>query len=779
MSRRVARSSLARCAATLATAAALLLLSGCGAGDDASDGAGDGAARGAASDPRPSIVLVVIESLRTDVVASYGRDASSPFAAVLERARASTSGSGDARASATPRLDALAAEGTRHAWAFTDSPESVASHASIFTGLRVDEHGVGIFGRPTAPPELATLAEFLAEAGYQTAGFSENPMIGPDFGLSQGFARFSSPSATQFEANVRAGRPAHAGFDAVAHATRWLASRDPARPYFLFVNLADPHFPFGLPTHPEFLPEGASETRIANVLADAKLRDRICEKLPDPETLAILRGVYASRVAQADTKLGAILDRAHAEGAEPITIVTADHGSHFGEHALLGHRFEVDHRALHVPLVVAGPGVAPRVGTTAVALDRIHDTIRCLAGDAEACAEALPGKDAGEDEAILSIEADERALLPVTGAFDTGSLAGDSLHGRVHCPADALVSGRAVSLIRFPMKLVWRSGGHYRLHDLSWDPAERADQLERQPAIAARMRAELDRFVAEKGIAKLRGHEPEAPLPARARATFDAARATLLAAERTEVDAVWFAQLVLRVRPDPELAAWVATHVALHEGEPFHRIIDPGATSRHPLPDEPGHGIARWSNLLLASVEEPEQRALRWLAEYLEPDESGYILTHQLTALVWAEAIGRPLPESLRGKRAHYLARIAAEQARDAEFSDLWVERAALLAAFGRPDGASLAAAAERIVENHLGNGDFGDGASEIQYDGHTLVADHQREHLRGLAMIVLAHYLAGVEPPAATPAKLRADMPADLPARTQARTDQAPERSR
>jgi len=48
----------------------------------------------------------------------------------------------------------------------------------------------------------------------------------------------------------------------------------------------------------------------------------------------------------------------------------------------------------------------------------------------------------------------------------------------------------------------------------------------------------------------------------------------------------------------------------------------------------------------------------------------------------------------------------------------------------------------ETIVENHLGNGDWGDGATAIEFDGHTLVAHHAREHLRGLAMIVLAKYL-------------------------------------
>ncbi len=686
----------------------------------------------AESDPRPPIVLVVIESLRTDAVASYGSDASSP----LPR---------DGR-SATPHLDALAAGGERHAFAFADSPETVASHASLFTGLRVDQHGVGLFGKPTAPASLELLAETLRAAGYQTAGFSENPMVGPDFGLEQGFEVFETPGASQVASNVRARRGAAEGFDVVEEVRRWHARRDREKPWFLFVNLADPHLPLGPARHPEFLPEGVTEMRVNNILGGSDLRDAICRKLPDPETLAILRGLYRSRVADADQKLGRLLELGRSGSESPLFIITADHGTHLGERKLLGHSFDVDHRALHVPLVVAGPKIAPRVAQTPVALHRVADSIRCAAGDAAACATALPTEDRPDSEAnaepIFSIYPDDGALLPTSAAVDTGSLAGDSPHGRVHCDRSEPVFGRAVSLIRFPMKLSWREDGRYQLHDLSWDPAERADQLERQPEIAARLRTELDGFVAENALTKRTRDAAPSSLRERARASFEAGRKTVVATPKTQVDAVWFAQLALRSRADPELEAWVARQIPLHEEEPFFPIISPKDRSKKSLGEDPGRGIVRWTNYLLASVAEPEGLAMRFLDDYLATPASGYVLTHQLTALVWAEAMERPVPAPLRAKRAALLARIAAEQAKDPVFSDLWVERAAFLSAFGQPDPATLEAWVEPIVDNHLGSGDWGDGASEIEFDGHTLVAQHAREHLRGLAMIVLAKYL-------------------------------------
>jgi len=120
-------------------------------------------------DARPSIVLVAVDTLRADAVSAYG---------AVERT--------------TPAFDQLAADGLLYTRAFAPSPWTLPSHASLLTGLGVERHAVGIAGRMGLGEQLTTLAERLGQAGYQTAGFSENPLVSNLFGFAQGFERFSA-----------------------------------------------------------------------------------------------------------------------------------------------------------------------------------------------------------------------------------------------------------------------------------------------------------------------------------------------------------------------------------------------------------------------------------------------------------------------------------------------------------------------------------------------------------------------------------------------------------
>ena len=101
-------------------------------------------------DPRPSIVLVVIDTLRADAVSAYG---------TVE--------------GTTPAIDALAAKGLLYSRAYSPSPWTLPSHASLFTGLGIEDHGAGLAGQSSLPERFVTLAERLAEAGYETAAEPE------------------------------------------------------------------------------------------------------------------------------------------------------------------------------------------------------------------------------------------------------------------------------------------------------------------------------------------------------------------------------------------------------------------------------------------------------------------------------------------------------------------------------------------------------------------------------------------------------------------------------
>src|SRR5271157_1901197 len=95
----------------------------------------------------PDVYLITIDTLRADHVGCYGY-----------------------KQVETPALDALANDGVRFSQAFTHSPITNTSHATILTGLLPSVHGVTDFGVPLSPQHV-TAAELLKAHGYQTAAF--------------------------------------------------------------------------------------------------------------------------------------------------------------------------------------------------------------------------------------------------------------------------------------------------------------------------------------------------------------------------------------------------------------------------------------------------------------------------------------------------------------------------------------------------------------------------------------------------------------------------------
>jgi arylsulfatase A-like enzyme len=135
----------------------------------------------------PHIVLLVLDTQRADRLSCYG----CPLPT-------------------SPNLDRLATDSTRYTRAVAPAQWTVPSHASMFTGRYPSEHTV-LQLEYVLPAGLPTLAERLARAGYYTAGFSNNSMIGIlKNGLGRGFNHFINYASAEYrsgqnsEANGRA-----------------------------------------------------------------------------------------------------------------------------------------------------------------------------------------------------------------------------------------------------------------------------------------------------------------------------------------------------------------------------------------------------------------------------------------------------------------------------------------------------------------------------------------------------------------------------------------------
>lgn len=409
----------------------------------------------------PSLLLIVVDTLRADAVSCYGDVADT-----------------------TPEIDALAREGLRYERAYAPAPWTLPSHATIFSGLGAEEHRVGMPGQGRLPEEVVTLAERLRSAGYQTAAFSENSVVSDPFQLLQGFdeRRFSALRTDgSFEE-----------IDASAEVDRWLARGDPGTPFFVFVNLLGPHQPYEIREENPFVPPGTPRSQLLQ--RSSRPNRLICGGLPGAHEIDVLHGLYLGDVHDADARLGRIV-RALREraGGSLITIVTSDHGEYFGEGRLLGHEFGLHEAVLRVPLVVHGLGQTdPAVIPEPVGLVDIAPSLLAWAGlelPSGLAGRPLPrgpGVAPGDRE-LVAFYSDATHWIPEE--WQRSSDPFDLDESRQFCSESDRVWGGMAAILRPPEKFVWYERYPPALYDLRWDPLERSNQAPHNPQ-------EVERFLA-------------------------------------------------------------------------------------------------------------------------------------------------------------------------------------------------------------------------------------------------------------------------------------------
>jgi arylsulfatase A-like enzyme/Flp pilus assembly protein TadD len=297
-----------------------------------------------------NILLVTIDTLRTDALSSYG-----------------------GRSARTPTLDGLAARGVLFDFAHAHAVLTRPSHASILTGLYPYQHGVRDHSGYRVRPGTPTLATLLKAAGFATGAFVGGVPLERQFGLDAGFDVYDDNFARAGGDSdfALAERPAGAVVDA---ALRW-TSRQPGR-WFAWVHVFDPHAPYAPP--PPFDKEYAGNP-------------------------------YYGEVAYVDQALQPLLD-AVAHATRPATVVvTGDHGEGLGDHGELTHGLFAYESTLHVPLILAQLPPRGTTGTVSRASARHIDIVPTLL-DAAAVAmptnlpghSLLPGAAAVDDRDVTS-----------------------------------------------------------------------------------------------------------------------------------------------------------------------------------------------------------------------------------------------------------------------------------------------------------------------------------------------------------------------------------------
>jgi Flp pilus assembly protein TadD len=154
----------------------------------------------------------------------------------LRPARLPVYGSGETAVhpSATPSIDALAADAVIFDRAYTHSPLTLPAHASLLAGQLPFEHGVRDEAGFALKDEARSMAELLQNRGFETGAAVSSFLLRPESGVAQGFSFFDAELPDQADAPGPAVE--RDGAETTDAAARWLRSRRDRR-FFLFVQV--------------------------------------------------------------------------------------------------------------------------------------------------------------------------------------------------------------------------------------------------------------------------------------------------------------------------------------------------------------------------------------------------------------------------------------------------------------------------------------------------------------------------------------------------------------
>lgn len=269
-----------------------------------------------ATDERPNVLLITLDTVRVDRLGCYGH-----------------------AAARTPNIDALARRGVRFDRAYAHTPYTLPSHATMLTGLYPNGHGLHVNFQGAVHQDSPSLSSTMQQNGYETGAFVASGVLDRRFGLARGFDVYDDLSDRPLDASQQVERAAD---EVTANAVKWLANLK-ASPFLAWVHYYDAH-------DPHLPPEG--------------FRD--------------FDDLYDGEIAFVDSQVGRLLAELERTGrlANTIVIVTADHGEAFGEHDEEGHGLLVYDTTMHIPLIVAGPDpIRPATVEQTVGLVDLYPTI--------------------------------------------------------------------------------------------------------------------------------------------------------------------------------------------------------------------------------------------------------------------------------------------------------------------------------------------------------------------------------------------------------------------
>jgi len=377
-----------------------------------------------------NVLFLLVDTLRADRLSVYGYDRET-----------------------SPALDYLANTGIRFAENRAQSSWTKASMASLWTGLYPVHTGV-VRHVDVLSEEARTPAEILRDEGYVSAGIWRNGWVAPNFGFSQGFEIYQTPSPKQAPATMRqearAGRIDGTDIDSVYSGIEFIRAHIDKR-WFLYLHLMDVH---------QYI-----STEESAIFGDT------------------YSDSYDNSILWTDLQIGLLLKELYRLDLESKTlvVVASDHGEAFGEHGTEGHARDLFGEVTLTPFIISPPFkmTPPAVVSSRTQNVDIWPTVLDMLGI------RIDSEVDGISWRPLLLEREPSDGAPQLGRdrdIDFAQL--DRHWGKLEEEPAMIVAVR-----EGPLRLIHDSADpeHDVLFDLTADPGELRNLTESRPADAARL----------------------------------------------------------------------------------------------------------------------------------------------------------------------------------------------------------------------------------------------------------------------------------------------------
>jgi len=430
-------------------------------------------------DIRPNVIVIISDALRRDHLSCYGYHRNT-----------------------SPNIDSFAEEATLYDNAFAQAPATKPSVASIFTSRYVVQHNM-IDGRYILPDGFVTLAEFLKNNGYITAGFLENYILGLASNYQQGFDTWIIDERRNLPDNNDVTGD---NFDAKIKA--WVRANSDA-PFFLYLHYIDPHHPYGAPGA---LYNSFNKDYRGKIKGDENLLKIRKLFASDKKELDHLISLYDSEILYMDTRFGAFIKHLKKLGLYDKTLIifTSDHGEAFLEHGMLEHGGSLNAEQIIIPFIMKlpDPSGRGRSGRYVQHIDIFPTIASILSLDTSRL--HLEGNDIFREKSAdnIKIVSEHLGLDSKLVKFQDKNFSKrpkptkDIIAQRLHADKDDLdISPRQRSIIYRGWKLIHNIyQDRYALYNIKQDPLESDELHELYPRAANALRSHLDKWKRETRV---------------------------------------------------------------------------------------------------------------------------------------------------------------------------------------------------------------------------------------------------------------------------------------